>query len=249
MASTIQGRLRLPAHIRLSVIALVGMVALVCLLFFAMGPRLHRTADSAGGLAPAAGTSGSPASAGGLAPATGTSGSPSALRELVPQLTHLAATSPHRRVQVIVQLRPGVDATAGRALVRSLGGSPGLDLHIINGLSAQMTAGAARTLAASRQVHAVSLNATLKQTWWHGTPTPWQLSTTYDQSVHATGLWQRTTGSGVGVAVIDTGVTGNLPDFQSSRWNSTSRVVASAVIDPNASTAADTYGHGTRWPA
>ena len=229
MASTIQGRLRLPAHIRLSVIALVGMVGLVWLLFFGMGPRLHRTADRAGGLAPAAGTSGTPSS-----PAN-----------LSPQLAHLAATSPHRRVQVIIQLRPGVDAGAGRALVRSLGGTPGLDLHIINGLSAQMTAAAARTLAAGPKVHAVSLNATLKQTWWRGTPTPWQLSTTYDQSVHATSLWRQSTGRGVGVAVIDTGITGNLPDFQSSRWNSTSRVVASAVIDPNASTAADTYGHGT----
>ena len=42
-------------------------------------------------------------------------------------------------------------------------------------------------------------------------------------------LWRQTTGRGVGVAVIDTGITGNLPDFQSSRWDSTSRVVASAV--------------------
>jgi serine protease AprX len=63
--------------------------------------------------------------------------------------------------------------------------------------------------------------------------------------VHATGLWPQSTGRGVGVAVIDTGITGDLPDFQTSRWDSTSRVVASAVIDPNASTAADTYGHGT----
>ena len=229
MASTIQGRLRLPAHIRLSVIVLAGMVGLVWLLFFGMGPRLHRTAERAGGLAPAAGTSGA-------------SSSPA---NVSPQLAHLAATSPHRRVQVIIQLRRGVDAGAGRALVRSLGGTPGLDLHIINGLSAQMTAAAARTLAAGPKVHAVSLNATLKQTWWRGTPTPWQLSTTYDQSVHAAGLWRQSSGRGVGVAVIDTGITGNLPDFQSSRWNSTSRVVASAVIDPNASTATDTYGHGT----
>ena len=229
MTSTVGARLRLPAHIRMSVIALVGTVGLVWLLFFGMGPRVHGTAARASGPGAAAGTS----------------GSPTASASLSPQLAHLAATAPRRRVQVIVQLRPGVNSAAGRSLVRSLGGIPGLDLHIINGLSARLTAGAARTLAASAQVHAVSLNAVLKQTWWRGTPAPWQLSTTYDRSVHAAGLWRQTTGRGVGVAVIDSGISGNLPDFHTSHWNPTSRVIASAVIDPNATTAADTYGHGT----
>jgi serine protease AprX len=229
MASIIHGRLRLTAHIRLSVVALVGMVGLVWLLFFGLAPRLHPTAMRTGGFAPAAGASG-----GATAPAA-----------LSPTLARLAATSPQRRVVVIVQLRHGVDVARGKALVRELGGRPGPSLHIINGLSASLTAGAARALAERPQVHAVSLNSTLLQTWWHGTPAPWQLSTTYDQSVHATGLWPQSAGRGVGVAVIDTGITGDIPDFQTSRWDSTSRVVASAVIDPHASTAADTYGHGT----
>ena len=228
MASIIHGRLRLPAHIRLSVVAPLGMVGLVWLLFFGLSPRLHPTAVRTGGFAPAAGASGA------NGPAT-----------LSPALARLAATSPQRRVVVIIQLQRGVDVARGQALVRSLGGRPGPGLHIINGLSATLTAGAARSLAQRPQVHAVSLNSTLVQTWWRGTPAPWQLSTTYDQSVHATGLWPQSTGRGVGVAVIDTGITGDIPDFQSSRWDSTSRVVASAVIDPNASSAADTYGHGT----
>jgi serine protease AprX len=229
MASIIHGRLRLPAHIRLSVVALVAMVGLVWLLFFGIAPRLHHTAIRTGGFAPAAGASG-----GANAPAA-----------LSPSLTHLAATSPNRRVVVIIQLTHGTDLAAGRTLVRSVGGHPGLGLHIINGLSATLTAGDARTLARSPQVHAVSLNSTLLQTWWRGTPAPWQLSTTYDQSVHATGLWRQSTGNGVGVAVIDTGIAGDVPDFRASRWNSASRVIASAVVDPNASTATDTYGHGT----
>jgi len=229
MASILQGRLRLPVHVRMSVIALVAMVGLVWLLFLGMGPHLQRTAESAGGLAPAAGTSGG---------ATGPAG-------LSPRLANLSAASPRRQVEVIIQLRPGVSAATGRALVRSLGGRPGLDLHIINGLSARMSAGAARSLAARPQVYTVALNAALQSTWWHGAPSPWELSTTYDQSVHAPGMWRQSTGRGVGVAVIDTGVSGDLPDFQSSRWDSTSRVVASAVIDPSASTANDTYGHGT----
>jgi serine protease AprX len=229
MASILQGRVRLPAHVRMSAIALAGMVGLVWLLFFGMSPHLQRTAEGAGGLAPAAGTSGGASSPAGLSP----------------RLAHLSATSPRRQVEVIIQLRPGVGAGAGRALVRSLGGRPGLDLHVINGLSARMTAGAARRLAARPQVYTVTLNAALQSTWWHGAPSPWELSTTYDQSVHATGLWRRSTGRGVGVAVIDTGVSGDLTDFQASRWDSTSRVIASAVVDPSASTANDTYGHGT----
>jgi serine protease AprX len=228
MTSIIHGRPRLPAHIRLSVVALVGMVGLVWLLFFGLTPRLRPTALRTGGLAPAAG-------------ASGAAKSPAALS---PPLAHLTATSPHRRVVVIIQLQRGVDVAAGAALVRSLGGRPGPGLHIINGLSATLSAYAARRLAESPRVHAISLNSTLQQTW-HGVPGPWQLSTTYDQSVHATGLWRGSTGRGVGVAVIDTGITGDIPDFRTSRWNSTSRVIASAVIDPHASTAADTYGHGT----
>ncbi len=106
---------------------------------------------------------------------------------------------------MIIQLQHGVDLARGQALVRSVGGHAGPGLHIINGLSATLTADAARRLARSPQVHAVSLNSTLLQTWHYGAPGPWQLSTTYDQSVHATGLWRRSTGRGVGVAVIDTG--------------------------------------------
>lgn len=233
MVSIVHGRVRLPAHIRMSLIALVGMVALVWLLFFGLAPRLHRAAAHTGGLAGGGGTVNSAGAGAGAA------------ASLSPSLAHLAATSPDRRVQVIIQMRPGVSATAARGLVRSTGGTPGLNLHIINGLSATLTAGEARTLAASPKVHAVSLNATLQQSWWRGTPGPWQLSTTYDQSVRASDLWRRSSGRGVGVAVIDTGIDGDLPDFQASRYNHTSRVIASAVIDPNASTASDTYGHGT----
>jgi serine protease AprX len=50
-------------------------------------------------------------------------------------------------------------------------------------------------------------------------------------------------GAGVTVAVIDTGVAGDLPDFV--RSDGQSRVIASAVTNPNATTATDRYGHGT----
>src|SRR3712207_1943919 len=55
----------------------------------------------------------------------------------------------------------------------------------------------------------------------------------------------RSTGKGVGVAVIDTGIAGDLPDFRVSAENRESRVIASAVTNPDAKTAGDPYGHGT----
>jgi serine protease AprX len=158
--------------------------------------------------------------------------------------TARAAAAPKRQVEVIIQLGRGVDPARGRALVRALGGKPGLALPIINGLSARLSAGAARRLAASQIVHAVSLNAAIRDTTMNG-PTPWTLATPFDQTTGATRLWSRTTGAGIGVAVIDTGISGDLPDFQTSQDSSNSRVIASAVVDPNATTADDTYGHGT----
>ena len=72
-----------------------------------------------------------------------------------------------------------------------------------------------------------------------------QLQTTYDQTLGVLPLWQfGVTGTGVGVAVVDTGVDGALPDF-ASKDHSSSRVVASAVANADATTATDSYGHGT----
>ena len=70
------------------------------------------------------------------------------------------------------------------------------------------------------------------------------LATSYNQSVNTPQVWNHATGRGVGVAVIDTGIAGGLADFRRGD-GSGSRVVASAVTNPDATTAEDTYGHGT----
>jgi serine protease AprX len=70
------------------------------------------------------------------------------------------------------------------------------------------------------------------------------LQTTYDETLGVTPLWKfGVTGTGVGVAVIDTGVDGALPDFAGA--NGQSRVIVSAVDNTSATTATDSYGHGT----
>jgi serine protease AprX len=72
-----------------------------------------------------------------------------------------------------------------------------------------------------------------------------QLQTTFDQTLNLAPLWKfGVTGTGVGVAVIDTGIDGSLPDFNSTNGNR-SRVIVSAVDNANAANAGDGYGHGT----
>jgi serine protease AprX len=61
-------------------------------------------------------------------------------------------------------------------------------------------------------------------------------------TVRADRAWTRASGRGVGVAVVDTGIAGDVPDFVTS---GTSRVIASAVTNPCAKDANDHVGHGT----
>ena len=89
---------------------------------------------------------------------------------------------------------------------------------------------------------AVSLNGTTKPQSLGFKPNG--LATSYNQSVNTPQVWNHATGKGVGVAVIDTGIAGGLADFRNGD-GSGSRIVASAVTNPDATTAEDTYGHGT----
>jgi serine protease AprX len=158
-------------------------------------------------------------------------------------LTALAAAHPAKRVEVIVQLQRGTDRATGRELIRSAGGKVTRDLRIINGLGARMTAGAAAQLQGAAGVRAVSLNARVEKS---GTVDPDQLATSYNASIRSSKAWTAGyTGKGVGVALIDTGIAGDLPDFRVSQTDPTSRVIATAVTNPDATTARDVYGHGT----
>jgi serine protease AprX len=158
-------------------------------------------------------------------------------------LADLAARTPDKRVEVIVQLQSGTDPATAQRLVSSAGGTVERELPIINGVSTTVSAKAAQQLSLDPQVAAVSLNARVDT---QGAVNPSALSTAYNQSIRAEKAWSAGyTGKGVGVAVIDTGIQGNLPDFQVSQTDPTSRVIATAVTNPAATTASDTFGHGT----
>jgi serine protease AprX len=156
-------------------------------------------------------------------------------RAAVPRATH------------IVQLRDGVALTEGRTLVRAAHGRVTGTVPIIRGLAVRLSAGARARLARDPRIAAVSVNAPTRSLSSLRPPSdgmdPSHLVTAYPSSVLAPQVWETATGKDVGVAVIDTGIDGALPDFSGA--DGQSRVIASVVTNPDAATAADTYGHGT----
>ena len=168
---------------------------------------------------------------------------------LDPRIAGIAAHTPNEVVQTIVQFKAGVGVERARWDVTRAQGTAFGELPIINGLAVKLTASRARWLAADRDVHAVSLNAVIKpqEYAWSSIRSDLlgQLQSTYDQTLGVLPAWTHgVTGAGVGVAVIDTGIDGALPDFQSSNGQG-SRVVESVVTNPAATDATDGYGHGT----
>jgi serine protease AprX len=147
-------------------------------------------------------------------------------------------------------------------------------LRVINGFGAKLSHRAANRLRHHRGVRSVSLNAgmsasatdtsggytcpTTDATTVAAKPAPGpgrdvdpgilnyvdRLAQPMVHAIRADRAWYRTTGRGVGVAVIDSGIAGDIPDFQTPGWTG-SRVIASAVTNPCAKDANDEYGHGT----
>jgi serine protease AprX len=190
------------------------------------------------------------------APVTGSSNAAAvASAPLDPRIGTLAERHPARVVQAIVQFNAPVSGAKAQADATRVHGRVIGKLPIIHGLALEMTAAQAQALATSPDVHAVSLNTTVTTqslpTGFHLPVMPGsqtvasnELQTTYDETLGVTNLWKfGVTGTGVGVAVIDTGVDGALTDFAGA--NGQSRVIVSAVDNASAKIATDGYGHGT----
>lgn len=184
--------------------------------------------------------------AGATAPSSGVAATPPGL---APQLADLARREPSRRVAVIVQGTAAGDGVAGA--IRRAGGRVTVRLPILRGAAATVTAAGAARLATDPAVRAVSPDAQVRATD-DGTPSglsgrdAHRLATAYPGAIDATEAWggrRGVTGRGVGVAVIDTGIAGDLADFRAD--DGSSRIIASAVVHPDATTADDSVGHGT----
>jgi serine protease AprX len=156
------------------------------------------------------------------------------------RLATVAKKHPHRKVVVIVQFKPGFSERRARALVRSRHGRVTNRLPAINGFAIKLTATQARALGRSKKILNVTPNAPVHIT---GVDSG-SVATNYPKTVGADKLWAAgITGDGVGVAVIDTGISGDLPDFKNA--NGSSRIMANVIASPGATRPGDEVGHGT----
>ena len=152
----------------------------------------------------------------------------------------MAKQSPNRKVVAIAQFKAGVSERKARALVRSHHGRVTDRLPAINGFAIKLPAREARALRRSKQVLNVTLNTRVRNTGVDGG----SLATNYPKTVGADKLWAAgITGKGVGVAVIDSGISGDMPDFKNA--DGSSRITANVIANPGATRPGDDVGHGT----
>jgi serine protease AprX len=138
-------------------------------------------------------------------------------------------------VNVIVQYRvaPG---TARLARAVAGGGTLQRNLPLVNGAAVTVKSSSLAALAKDSNVAYISLD---RSVWATGTVTD-----LYDQAVLAPYAWSRSlTGSGIGVAVIDSGINSSR-DFTLSNGTG-SRIVYNQNFADGQNTANDLYGHGT----
>ncbi|HLY84697.1 MAG TPA: S8 family serine peptidase, partial [Acidimicrobiales bacterium] len=137
-------------------------------------------------------------------------------------------------VSVIVQASPGLTAEASAA-VKAHGGTVGVALPVVDGFQATISAGALPALAASSSVMAITANRQAQFAQASSDSTSSQSD--FTTSTGAQQAWSAgDTGKGVGVAIIDTGVS-NMNDLSG-------RVVWGPDLSGEPSNV-DTFGHGT----
>ncbi len=155
------------------------------------------------------------------------------------RLASAAKKTPNRNVTAIVQFKAKVNERQARAIVRAHRGRVTDRLPVVKGLAVKLPAREASALRQDKQVRNVTLNSRVHNTKAFG---DW-LGTTFPQTVGADKAWDRgITGKGVGVAVIDSGINGDMPDFKNA--DGTSRVT-NVIANPGATRPGDEVGHGT----
>ena len=135
---------------------------------------------------------------------------------------------------VIVQATTGMLARARRAITAA-GGTVVTDLPLVNGFAARVSGASLPAVAADPSVRAISANrkASFEEYSYDETSTASSFAKTSGAS---TGWSKGLLGQGVGVAVIDTGIS-PMPDFAG-------RLVHGPDLSGEG-TAIDSYGHGT----
>lgn len=150
-----------------------------------------------------------------------------------PMLLDLAARQPDGKVAVMVQTvaRDG----SAEALVARLGGAVTKDLRIISAFAARLPAKAVTQLASAPSVRWITPDGPMVSTGSSG-PSTVAANNYYLDTLGVRPLWDRgLRGQGIGVAVIDSGVSTDA-DFSN---------LVQISFSSNSQTVEDEYGHGT----
>ena len=172
-----------------------------------------------------------------------------------PFLLNLARQNPDNNVSIIVQKNIKNDMSVEKEITK-LGGVVTKDLHIINAFAAELPAKQAVFLSANPAVRWISLDAPVEKSLLGSLLCTDCVNSTflqndYDYSVNATKVWNNSSnsgawlqGQGIGIAVVDSGVTANA-DLSVKNSFTKSRLVAQVKVNSKASNASDGFGHGT----
>src|SRR6201981_326599 len=157
--------------------------------------------------------------------------------KISPELRNQPAT---QQTQVIVQYAPGTQVNCSGLLglvgclvndILKLGGTILSQVPIINGVVALLDGNGIQSLSSQSNVVYISLDRPLKPTLSNAA-----------SAVNAEFAWQSNyTGAGIGIALIDSGVSNSLDLYQGLL----SRVVYQQSFVPGNSNPGDQYGHGT----
>ena len=161
-----------------------------------------------------------------------------------PILAQIAVTDPAQKVGVIVQKFAG--AAGVEKQVVKLGGKITRDLNIINAFAAELSAGAVVELVQLRDVRWVSLDAPMQSTACGKCVDTKNLANAYIRAIKADQVWNNSPyrqGTGIGVAVLDSGVNPNGDLYTNMGVN---RQVADVSFNSDYNqNPSDGYGHGT----
>lgn len=151
--------------------------------------------------------------------------------KLHPLVSRFVASGVARDLEVILQFQPGTDA---RTVLTLVGGRLVREFKFIDAAAARVPAAVVSTLAALPAVRFVSPDGPVRTADYSAD----KLDNVYPLAGRSARLWKSDLlGSGVGVAVVDTGV--------SAVADLSERLATRVSVNPGATTIDDRHGHGT----
>jgi serine protease AprX len=175
---------------------------------------------------------------------SGSSPASTASTRIQPLLANMASMDPEQIVRVIVQ-KASLSRDA-ETHVAAVGGTVTADLPIINAFAAEMRAETAAQLSRSKSVRWVSLDAPMVSTVCDKCVDTTKLANAYIRAIKADQVWNKKPylqGTGIGVAVLDSGVNPNGDLYTNLGVN---RQVADVRFNSDYNQSPfDGYGHGT----